>query len=202
MRWILRPSALLTHTEHFKLLTSTPIKTYSEPVAAAVLSHYTDDLLVRATGYLCLKGVIAIGGKLHYKKRLPGRSYCYTDKWAPSSSDRKSHSYQNLTWNFSSTDIYPTLIQELYKPPELVVWNVCAATRCRVQMVKWHGHCLPLILRRLHYYMLILEEKSVDFLPWSHSTFLQVIFLHSLDWIPYSGYAPNRHQSKSLENLG
>ncbi|KAI9623146.1 hypothetical protein KEM48_009576 [Puccinia striiformis f. sp. tritici PST-130] len=57
------------------------IKTYSEPIAAAVLSHYPDELLVRATDYLCLKGIIAIGGKLHHKKRLPGRSYCYTDKY-------------------------------------------------------------------------------------------------------------------------
>lgn len=75
------PPEVLRACEAIKLLTSTPVKTYSEPVAVAVLSHYPDELLTRATTFLCRKGVIAIGGKLHHKKRLPGRSYCYTEKY-------------------------------------------------------------------------------------------------------------------------
>ncbi|WAR59496.1 hypothetical protein PtB15_11B136 [Puccinia triticina] len=122
---------VLRACEAIKLLTSTPIKTYSEPIAAAVLSHYPDDLLVRATDHLCLKGIIAIGGKLHYKKRLPGRSYCYTDKYLSNPDTRAlqgprisalerlcSHSTsdpnEEKTWSLLATDTETAALLHAY----------------------------------------------------------------------------------------
>ncbi|KAA1081495.1 hypothetical protein PGTUg99_006118 [Puccinia graminis f. sp. tritici] len=132
------PHRVLRACEAIKLLTSTPIKTYSEPVAAAVLSHYTDDLLVRATDYLCLKGVIAIGGKLHYKKRLPGRSYCYTDKYISNPdiralqgprnsclerlrSDSVSSSNGEMTWSLLATDTETASLLHAYSRGEVTL---------------------------------------------------------------------------------
>lgn len=103
---------VLRACEAIKLLTSTPIKIYSEPIAAATLSHYPDELLVRATDYLCLKGVIAIGGKLHYKKRLPGRSYCYTDKYLSNPDTRALKGPRDTSFTRLRTDSMPNSEKE------------------------------------------------------------------------------------------
>ncbi|KAH9821249.1 hypothetical protein DFH28DRAFT_1079298 [Melampsora americana] len=76
-----RPSRrIMRACEAIKLLTSTPIETYSEPVATRLLSQYGENILIAATKYLHSMGMITFGSKVHYRKRLPGRSYCYSDK--------------------------------------------------------------------------------------------------------------------------
>ncbi|KAG0144341.1 hypothetical protein CROQUDRAFT_660125 [Cronartium quercuum f. sp. fusiforme G11] len=77
-----QPSHLVMRAcEAIKLLTSTPIETYSEPVATRLLSRYQENSLIGATKHLHLQGVLTYGSRIHYRKRLPGRSYCYTDKF-------------------------------------------------------------------------------------------------------------------------
>lgn len=84
-----RPSKrIMRACEAIKLLTSTPIETYSEPVATRLLSHYGENILIAATKYLHSMGIVTFGSKVHYRKRLPGRSYCYTDKFICPSDNR------------------------------------------------------------------------------------------------------------------
>ncbi|PLW58619.1 hypothetical protein PCANC_00076 [Puccinia coronata f. sp. avenae] len=140
---------LLQACEAIKLLTSTPIKTYSEPIAAAVLSHYPDELLVRATDYLCLKGVIAVGGKLHYKKRLPGRSYCYTDRYLSnpdtralqgprhnsltcSRSDSPANSSEEITWSLLASDTETASLLHAYSRGEVSLRITANSNRSKI----------------------------------------------------------------------
>ncbi|KAI8456282.1 hypothetical protein BY996DRAFT_6430814 [Phakopsora pachyrhizi] len=59
--------------EALKLLTSTPVSSYSWEVATQILSRYSETDLVSATSHLCGIGVLTIAGKL--------MSYRYTDKF-------------------------------------------------------------------------------------------------------------------------
>lgn len=68
------------NTVYSQLLTSTTIESYSEPIATRLLSRYPEQVLIAATKYLHQQGVITFGTKIHVRKRLPGRSYCYADK--------------------------------------------------------------------------------------------------------------------------
>jgi len=157
---------VLRACEAIKLLTSTPIKTYSEPIAAATLSHYPNELLVRATDYLCLKGVIAVGGKLHYKKRLPGRSYCYTDKYLSNPDTRAlqgprdssftrlrsgliSNSEKETTWSLLASDTDTASLLHAYSrgevslrigtnPNRSKIWDISNFYRTR----KLDDHCI------------------------------------------------------------
>ncbi|KNE89594.1 hypothetical protein PSTG_16957 [Puccinia striiformis f. sp. tritici PST-78] len=165
---------VLRACEAIKLLTSTPIKTYSEPIAAAVLSHYPDELLVRATDYLCLKGIIAIGGKLHHKKRLPGRSYCYTDKYLSnpdtkalqdprhsSMAQLRNHSTPNpngeITWPLLATDTETASLLHAYSRGEVLlclgknpsrsrIWDISTFYRTR----KLDDHCIENVVKFIY----------------------------------------------------